>query len=180
MQMVPPFIFSSKTNRNPRQCHVVTPFFISFFNFKAFFFFKKKNSRGGWPQEGGQPTQLANHPQGKTIKFFCLLFCPWGGRTTPMGHRGGSTTPRSAGLGVAEPPPWPTGVVRPPQGKTFKLFCFPFCPWGGRTSPLCHGGGSATPRSVCLRVAELPPWPTGVVRPPQGKTLKLFCFPFFP
>jgi len=46
MQMIPPSIFSFKTNRNPRQRHVV-PFkirhvaIIYIFNFKAFFFFKK-------------------------------------------------------------------------------------------------------------------------------------------
>jgi hypothetical protein len=58
---------------------------------------------------------------------------------------------------------------------------------GGRTTPmgvaghpLGHGGGSATPRSAGLGVAEPPPWPQGqpatpygVVRPP------LFFFSFF-
>jgi hypothetical protein len=58
---------------------------------------------------------------------------------------------------------------------------------GGRTTPmgvaghpLGHGGGSATPRSAGLGVAEPPPWPKGqpatpygVVRPP------LFFFLFF-
>jgi hypothetical protein len=58
---------------------------------------------------------------------------------------------------------------------------------GGRTTPmgvaghpLGHGGGSATPRSAGLGVAEPPPWPKGqpatpygVVRPP------LFFFSFF-
>jgi hypothetical protein len=96
MQMVPPFIFSSKTNRNPRQCHVVTPFFISFFNFKAFFFFLKKKIVGvvGHKRVASQPNWQTT-PKAKPSNFFASYFA----------------------LGVAELPPWATGVVRPPRDR---------------------------------------------------------------
>jgi hypothetical protein len=43
--------------------------------------------------------------------------------------------------------PFGLGVVRPPQGKTLKFFCFPFCLWGGQTTHMGHGAGSATPKT---------------------------------
>jgi hypothetical protein len=42
---------------------------------------------------------------------------------------------------------WPAqGVVRPPpRAKTLEqIFYFIFLPWGGRTTPVAHGGGLAT------------------------------------
>jgi len=144
--MVPPFIFSSKTNRNPRQCHVVTPFFISFFNFKAFFFFLKKKIVGvvGHKRVASQPN--------------------W--QTTPKAKHSNCFASRFS-LRVAEPPPWVTGVVRSPQGKTLQnpqIFLFPVLPLGWPKHPMSHEGGLAAPRSA---------WATDVVQKAQ-KLLVLF------
>jgi len=75
--------------------HVATIlFFLKKFVFNFEPFFLKKIVGVAGPQEGGQPPHLAwgwfGHPQSKTLNFVCFPFCPWGGRTNPMGHEGGS------------------------------------------------------------------------------------------
>jgi hypothetical protein len=44
-------------------------------------------------------------------------------------------------------------------------------------STKCHGSGLTTPRSAGLGMAEPPPWPFRVVRPPpRAKTSSIFIF----
>jgi hypothetical protein len=56
------------------------------------------------------------------------------------------------------------GVVRPPPRQKSIFFLSHFVLRGGRTTPIGHGGGSTTPRSVCLGVTDggwfgHPMWP---------------------
>jgi hypothetical protein len=57
-------------------------------------------------------------------------------------------------------------VVEPPQRVKKKKKKLRFCPWGGRTTPVAHGGVSATPKSqnpsffIFIYLFFLP-WPGG-------------------
>jgi len=81
-------------------------------------------------------------------------------------NKGVAEPPTLAGLGWLNHPPWggSGGGSATPKGQTLQILFFPFCPYGSRTTPIGHGGGSATHRPatpVALR---------GGLATPKGKT----------
>jgi hypothetical protein len=65
-------------------------------------------------------------------------------------NKGVAEPPTLAGLGWLNHPPWggSGGGSATPKGQTLQILFFPFCPWGGQTTPRGHRGGSATPKLV--------------------------------